>query len=199
MSENKQGGASESAQNNTFAKLIKTKDFEEFLIFAKATATIPADINLDEISEDEQKVITTAFKQWKKAGKPSAVNPLEDVEPERLLRVSRVKVFGKQFLVCVISGQAIPEGIEKIPTYRKYKHNGKTVEDRTMVVSTKDRYTILFTKEKAKELITRCIEDSEEPQFTFKQGGHKITIRNPDNFIRDFDQVIKDARAGIPV
>lgn len=182
-------------------KLRIESDFEEFIVFAKATQIIPSDADLEEFTESEQSDFVLKFKQWVKKGKPAAVNPLANEEPEKIIRVSRVKEFGKQWLVYVVSGESIPRGIEKVPTYRKVKHptTGQTVDDKSMVVSTKDKYTIPFSKEAAVELVGRCEKESDSPQFTFKQGGHKITIRTKDNFVRDFDEVIKEARSGIPV
>ena len=121
---------------------------------------------------------------------------MEGVEPERLVRVSRRKIFGKQFLTYIISGRDSPDGIELIPSYSKVKINGKIIEDKTQIVSTKPRYTIPFTKTKAEELVKRCIEESETPEFTFKYGGKTISIRNPENFTGDFDEMVKRAAKG---
>lgn len=119
---------------------------------------------------------------------------------EKVLRVSRVKQFGKQFLTYVVEGQAERAGVEMIPSYRRYRNDaGEEVEDRSMIVARKPKYTIPFTKETADKLIKQCEKSSEEPSFTFKQGGMVITIRNPENFVADFDEVCKKARAGTPV
>lgn len=197
--DNNQSESKQTTQNNAFVKLTRSKDFEEYLIFAKATLSLPADIILDKISESEQKEIIQLFNKWVKAGKPAARSPLDDEEPEKMLRVSRIKAFGKQFLTAIISGKDTPLGIKLIPTYRRYTLNGKTIEDKSMIVSNRTEYTMHYTKEKAQEFVDRCLEESDSAQFVFKQGGQRITIRNPKNFTADFDDVLKDARAGTPV
>jgi len=197
--DNNQSESKQTTQNNDFVKMTRSKDFEVYLTFAFATSSLPADIDLSEISKSEQNTITQNFKRWVKAGKPAAHSPLDDEEPEKILRVSRIKAFGKQFLTAIISGKDIPLGVKLIPTYRRYTLNGKTIEDKTMTVSNRTEYTIPYTKEKAQELVDRCLAESDSPQFIFKQGGLRITIRNPKNFVADFDDVIKDGRLGTPV
>lgn len=172
---------------------------EDFVVFAQATGQLRSDTGVNKLTDDEIVKLGPLQKQWIKAGKPEAINPLEDEEPERIIRVSRRREFGKQFLTYIVSGESIPRGIELIPTYRKYKLNNQLVVDKTTIVSTKAKYTIPFTKGAAQELVDRCVAESETPSFTFKQGGKTITIRIPENFVADFDNVIKQAAKGDPV
>lgn len=191
--------AADEQHNSEQPKSKTDADFDEFVVFAQAVGMLRSDTKINKLTEDEIKELQPRFKQWISKGKPEAVNPLEDEEPEKLLRLSRIKEFGKQWITCIISGHDTPVGIKKIPTYRKYKMNGRLLEDKTMVISTKDEYTIPFTKTKAEELVKRCQEESEKPGYTFKQGGKTITIRNPENFVGDFDDVIRKSSKGEPV
>ena len=68
-----------------------------------------------------------------------------------------------------------------------------------MIISNRTEYILPYTKEKAQELVDRCLVESSSAQFVFRQGSRGITIRNPKNFTADFDDVLKDVRMGIPV
>lgn len=195
---NKQSEASEP--DETESSLPESRDFAEFVIFAKATQIIPSDAEVEEFSEREQSDFVSKYKLWLKNGKPAAVNPLGNEEPEKILRLARVKAFGKQKLTAVIKGKDIPMGVELVPEYRKYRENGVEKIDKTKVLSHKVRYTIDYTDKLAAELVKRCENEAENPEFTFKEGGRTIYIRDyKKNFTRDFDEVMKDSRAGIPV
>jgi len=190
----------EEKELSDFEKLESVKDFEQFIIFAKATQIIPSDAEVEEFSEREQSDFVSKYKLWLKNGKPAAVNPLGSEEPEKILRLARVKAFGKQKLTAVIKGKDIPMGVELVPEYRKYRENGIEKTDKTKVLSHKVRYTIDYTDKLAAELVKRCENEAESPEFTFKEGGRTIYIRDyKKNFRRDFDEVMKDSRAGIPV
>ena len=53
MSTKQQSGTKdESAQTKGFVKLVQSDDFKEFFTFAVATATLPAGITLNDLSED---------------------------------------------------------------------------------------------------------------------------------------------------
>jgi len=123
----------------------------------------------------------------------------------KILRVTRVKIFGKQKLYAICEGYDTPQGIAAVPTFRKYKvqeeqPNGdlRTVEktDYTLVTTTKDRYDVDYTKEAATKLMDRCVKDAVQAKFSFKEGGHSTPVKNPENFLGDFDEVMRKARLG---
>ncbi|MCV0398542.1 MAG: hypothetical protein K5785_00950 [Nitrosarchaeum sp.] len=186
----------EDAKQKEFDDITSSTDFKEFVVFAKATQVMPADADIEDLSEGEQSDILLKFRQWVKKGKPAAVNPLAGEEPERILRVTRLKAYGRQKLTAIISGQAIPMGVELIPNYAKFKENGKEIVDKSRILSHTRKYTIDYTERLARELVKRCEKESETPQFTFKEGGRTVYIHDVNNFFRDFDEVMREDRMG---
>lgn len=192
MSKPQSSRTTESAQKNDFASIAKTKDFKRFLSIKQATNQVPADIDLKQISDEEQKELILQFEAWIEAGKPSAQAPKVKTNVEKVLRVYRRKIFGEQKLSYVVSGKAVQEGIEFVPTYRTYKDDttGELVEDKSMILKQDRRYTIDYTEKTARDLVARCKKDAVEPKLYLVQGRSVITIRNEANFYADFDEVI---------
>jgi hypothetical protein len=186
-------------KENESSNEINHDDWNEFVVFAKATQMIPSDADTESFSESEQSDLVARFKQWIQKGKPAAINPLADEEPEKILRVTRLRIFGRQKLTAIVKGKDLPMGIELVPQYRKYTDNGKENTDTTKVIANTRKYNIDYTEKFARELVTRCEKEAEHLQLTFKDGGRTIYIRNKENFFKDFDQVLNDVKHNIPV
>jgi len=154
----------------------------------------------DDISETESRPETSPSEQ------PISPKDLATIPKDaKILRVTRIKVFGYQKLYAICEGYDRPQGITDVHTYRKYKvqeeqPNGDLrwieKEDQTMITSTKPRYDIDFTKETGKALMDRCVKDSVNPKFSFNEGSHSTSIRNKENFLGDFDAIVAKARKG---
>ncbi len=136
---------------------------------------------------------------------PPLVNALDQ---EKILRVYRHKVFGKQVMYKVVEGKNQAIGITIIPTYRRFKTmeeqpDGSLIPewhtDESMIIARTKHFDIIFEVKMAKDWMEQCQRDAINPQFLFKEGNRVITIRDRENFLGDFDKVMKMARKGEPV
>ena len=124
---------------------------------------------------------------------------------EKILRVYRHKVFGKQVMYKVVEGKNQAIGITIVPTFRRYKtmeeqQDGSLIPvwhtDNSMITARTKHYDIDFDMDTFKKWAEQCIVDAINPQFLFKEGNKTVTVRDRESLFGNFDEVMKKARKG---
>jgi len=169
---------------------ISPEDLQEFLDLLAITGRKTTDL-----TPQEDRVIQNDCWAWIQNGKPKAVMPKMTKVVETILKVYRQKRYGKQYIY--YRNQDGVQGHEFIKTYEQVpeidgegKPTGKFIDDKNTVTSTKEDFTIEYTKALGEELVEKALATSLEPTFYIVQGSHKFKVE-ADELNNEFDPMIK--------
>lgn len=179
------------------------KDILEFQSIKLATGQLTQD-HIHNLSKEEKEKLMEEFDAWRKAGKPKPEFPKSAKANLTVIeKVYRARDRGKEFLYYIKQGAPDPVGIEKIPIYRKVEQDGKMVDDTSLQIGIEQRYTELYSETAAKKLVTKALRDTSNPKFYLVEGISdskvKVRVRNPENFYKDFDELMTLIRSGKPI
>ncbi len=199
--ENKSNGSEDSnaAQKEhtgkTFEELAKSRDFKKFIKIQETIGDID-DLDLETLTEDGIRKLTTDYHGWVNAGRPKPHLTKEaQGKMEKILSLTRIKYLGKQYLTYLLDGADESSGIKYETTYAKIPQgDGSLIEDMSTIIKREPRYKIPFEKATAKKLMERCNNESIRPKLYFVLGGKTYTINNPENFTGNFDELIVKAQ-----
>jgi len=179
------------------------QDVLEFQNILVTTGQLRSD-QIETLSQEDKEKMMEGFAAWIKAGKPKPEFPKAAKKTLTVIeKVYRARDKGEEFLYFIKQGSSEPVGIEKIPIYRKVERDGQMVDDKSLQTGIIQRYTHRYSEADAEKLVRKALRDTSNPKLYLVEGiadsKVKIRIREPDNFYRDFDELMTLVRSGKPI
>lgn len=180
---------------------IKDSDWVEYLELLKSTGQ---EVNVAKLTPREERNLKNDCWIWVQNNKPSAVMPTLKDTTEKIHKVYRVKILGKQYLWAkTVDSKEI--GREWKIEYDKMeeideegKPTGKMVDNPKAIIKKEAIYSIPFNKEVAKEYVDRAIHSVDAPRFYCLRGRYKFATE-PEQFINgDIDKIARETLATAP-
>lgn len=186
--------ADADSQQRKFDALKNTEDFADFITVQIATGKLRRS-DLTDMSERDQDRLADAYEVWVSKDRPRPQLAAEDkVEVPRIQKIYRIKENGVQQIAYVAEGIKDKVGLELDPIYGTIDdEKGNKVEDPSIIIGHKRRYTIPYTDSLAKELIEKAKRHSDTVALYFKMNTINIRVQHEENFTGDFDALMKKA------
>lgn len=194
MDESPISADADSPNERKFEALKNTEDFADFITVQIATGQI-ARSDLASLSERDQDKLADSYELWVSKGRPRPKLAAEDkVEVPKIQKIYRIKHNGNQFLAAVVEGRKGKLGVEMDPIYGKIDNEkGEKVDDTSIIIGYKPRYTEPYTDAKARELLAKAKRYSDQVSLYFKMNTISIVVNHEENFTGDFDALMKKA------